>query len=300
MLLAFSLTVFGALPQFSSASEIPVHFQNVPPSMEQAPIATQLRSLFGAETLREIKVRPVVQDGSTYLIVRLRSAKYHKFETVKIQLLANNRLANINRNYRLQTPDRLLSSHAKNGVSCPDDGIEFISFAPNDDDFEQGIARDVANNAKAKGLKTVLLLGQDATRTAYLNYMSCPNLKGNFYDGDSNPSEMITADDSIMAEDFKTILKEKFRFKVTNIWLACEAFNDPMLSSVTVDAQAQKYAAGINDLLVGPSDHTAACAMEAAINGEAMTAAFHDCYQKLDDKRDQWGFDGRGSDFFGQ
>jgi hypothetical protein len=130
--------------------------------------------------------------------------------------------------------------------------------------------------------------------------MSCPNLVGNFYDGDADTSEIVTVDGTLAATDFATALAGAFRFKVTNIWLACEAFNDPMLSSVLSGAQAQKYAAGINDLEVGPSDNAGACAMKAAIDGSPMKEAFMSCYNQFDNTDDQWGFDGKGSDSFGE
>jgi hypothetical protein len=283
---------------FSTAatSHIPVVF-STPASVEVQGQLTQLiQNQFASEDLRQARVQMI--EGSSpnpsSVVVRLFSSAYHRVENVKIELGNGERALSIQRNY--QIPARPLRSAPK----CPDMSVEFISFAPNDDSFEQGIAQDVADAATKGGLKTVLLLGQEATRVAYLNYMSCPNLKGNFYDGDSNPYEMITADDAITAQDFQGVLKGAFRFKVTNIWLACEAFNDPMLSSVKNTAQSQKYAAGINNLQVGPSDRAAACTMKAAINGQPMTSSFQKCYKQYDNSGDQWGFEGQGSDYFGQ
>jgi hypothetical protein len=129
--------------------------------------------------------------------------------------------------------------------------------------------------------------------------MSCPNLVGNFYDGDANTGVLATSDGEISAAQFVSNLKGAFRSKVTNIWLACEAYNNPMLAAVRDSDQSQKYAAGINDLQVGPSDNAAACAMKAAIAGKPMTAAFQACYKSVDNSADHWGFGGAGSDLFG-
>ena len=71
-----------------------------------------------------------------------------------------------------------------------------------------------------------------------------------------------------------------------------------MKSVILNDAQSQKYAAGINDLEVGPSDNAAACTMNAAIDGKPETASFQACYNKLDIPSDHWGFGGDGSDYF--
>ena len=108
---------------------------------------------------------------------------------------------------------------------------------------------------------------------------------------------IVTVDGVITSDDVKLMT---FGYAVTNIWLACEAFNNPMHDAVIVTAQTQKYAAGVNDLEIGPSDNTGKCAMIAAINGAAMTKAFNDCYAQFDVSSDHWGFDGKGSDYFGQ
>jgi hypothetical protein len=73
-----------------------------------------------------------------------------------------------------------------------------------------------------------------------------------------------------------------------------------MITSVA----SQKYAAGKNNLEIGPSDRAGACAMKAALAGKPMTAAFWACYnaedKPIDNWVDNWGFDGLGSDQFGQ
>jgi hypothetical protein len=71
-----------------------------------------------------------------------------------------------------------------------------------------------------------------------------------------------------------------------------------MLPAVIDYAQTKKYAAGINDLLIGPSDKAAACAMKAAIAGKPMQASFNTCYQQLDVPSDHWGYGGKGTDNF--
>jgi hypothetical protein len=274
----------------AAKGETPVEVRAKSVGKAEQILAAQIGKRFRDENLRKVRV----EIHPKFALARLFARGLHRFETVRVDFNSAYEITKIQRHY-VARAERTVTN-----VSCPDDATEFISFAPNNDDFEQGIARDVANEAQAKGLKTVLLLGEAATRQAYMNYMSCPNLKGNFYDGDSNPEEMITADESITAQDYATTLKGAFRFRVTNIWLACEAFNNPMLDSAMNQAASQKYAAGINDLQVGPSDNAAACAMKAAINGQPMTAAFQACYQQLDNSEDHWGFDGQGSDLFGQ
>jgi hypothetical protein len=235
-----------------------------------------------------------------HLLVYLFENGFHKVNFAKVGLDANYGLTNVESNYRLNDADHSQQPGNKNTATCPDTSIQMIAFAPNDDTLEQQVTVEVAAAATKAGLKTISLLKGDATRQAYMNYMACPNLIGNFYDGDANTGEMTTVDGTINSDDYSTTLKGAFRTKVINIWLACEAYNDPMLTAVKDTAASQKYAAGINDLEVGPSDKAAACAMEAAIGGQAVTAAFQACYKKLDKSADHWGFGGAGADFLGK
>jgi hypothetical protein len=252
-------------------------------------VMNAIRAQFNMDQYREVRIQPV---GTDHALVYLLSKKYHRFDIVSVNLDKNANVTSITKNYRLRALDRKALTTPK----CPDAKTQFIAFAPNTDDTEQGVTVAVANEAIAKGLNTVQLLEEKATTQNYMDYMVCPNLVGNFYDGDSNPDEFITVDGTISASE---VAEMKWHSKVTNIWVACEAYNAPMLPAVQDSAQAQKYAAGINDLEVGPSDNAAQCAMIAAIDGKPMTAAFESCYKQFDDPADQWGFGGNGSDTFG-
>lgn len=260
-----------------------------------------IRNAFNLKQYREIKVQVIYNNKKQpdHLLVFLLSKQYHGFELVRINIDSQYNVLSFEYNYHPTEEDRNQQPSVSINAKCPDPATQFIAFAPNDDALEQKITKDVAASAKAHHLKVVSLLLKDATTANYLNYMTCPKLIGNFYDGDSDPFSIVTADGMISFDDINKILQKKFRFKVTNIWLACEAFNDPMKSAVIEVAQAQKYAAGINDLLVGPSDRAAACAMESAMNHNPMKEAFYTCYQKFDVETDQWGFDGHGSNYFG-
>lgn len=251
---------------------------------------------------REVKTQVIFnqKDQADYVLVYLFSKKYHQVEISRINIDKNFQAISIVSHYNISKYDYAQQPGIKaNEAICPDPSIEFIAFAPNDIDLEQNITIDVANAAESHSLKTIRLLLKDATRENYLNYMSCPNLKGNFYDGDANPQIITTVDGMISYEDIEISLRNKFRFKVTNIWLACQAYNDPIKTSVMDIAQSQKYAAGINNLRVGPSDEAAACTMKEGFDGKPLKASFEACYAKLDIEGDKWGFGGNGSDYFG-
>lgn len=225
----------------------------------------------------------------------------HSLTIARINVDHLHDLISIEKNYQLtlddleQQPGKKLTE-----AQCPDPDIQFIAFAPNNIDLEQKITKDVAETAQAKRLKTVSLLLNNATRENYFNYLVCPQVKGNFYDGNANSYMITTADGVILHEEIKTILANKFRYKVTNVWVAGEAFENPLESALIDVAKAQKYVAGLNGLSIGPADETGACVMKAAIIGDPITSIFKICYQKYGSKSDRWGVGGYGSDYFGQ
>lgn len=255
---------------------------------------------FNPDDHRHIKIHAIHDDEGDpkHLIVYLLHKDQHRVAVSNVAVSSELEVQSVVHNYKPTESDYAQhhEAHTATGV-CPDESIQFIAFCPNQNELELSITNEVADTAEAHGLVTKRLLVADATRTNYLNYMACPNLIGNFYDGDANPYLITTNDGSISASDMSNV---RFRGKVTNYWLACEAYNDPMKSAVLTSASTQKYAAGINDLIVGPSDRTAACAMISAIQGDQLSSSFESCKTTNDNTADQWGYGGSGSDYFGQ
>lgn len=299
---ASGLLVFAVLNASVAFAEAPVRVLQTRSAMSissEPEMVKLVKAAFDVDNYREVRVQPIhAMNGDIHhLLVYLFAKTTHRVDFGAIFVNSSLHVTDVDRAYLLQQEDFFDQPGALDTPTCPDPATQFIAFAPNQITTEQQVTVDVANAAIAKGLKTVQLLTTNATRVNYMNYLSCPNLKGNFYDGDSNPNEFITVDGVISSDDVKQM---RFNYSVTNIWLACEAFNDPMKSAVIDDAETQKYAAGINDLQIGPSDNTGKCAMIAGINGAAMTKAFNDCYNQYDVSGDKWGFDGKGSDYFGR
>lgn len=295
LLLFVSINVQAATPIKVLKTRI-----KAPQPLEREIVET-VRSRIDVNKYREVRTQLIrdAENKPSHYLVYLFSQKYHRVDFAKIPVDQQFKALGVQQDYKLQDMDfkqqpGIDLTHA----ACPDSSVQFIAFAPNDIQVEQDVTIDVASAATAANLKTVTLLKNQATRDSYLNHLTCPKLQGNFYDGDSNPQLFITVDGVISANDIKTILNGKFQYRTTNIWLACEAYNNPILSAVINDAQTKKFAAGINNLLVGPSDKAGACAMKAAIAGKPMQSSFNSCYQQFDVQADHWGFGGNGSDYF--
>jgi hypothetical protein len=299
--IALSSPARAASPTTPAANvQVLHHGRSMLRPVSEAAVVDAVRRSLDLSPFRQAKVEVIdgIDGKPDHLVVHLLSRTKHHLEFARLDVDAHYNVLRTTRRYGRSIEDREPQRLSDVATSCPDPSVQFLAFCPNDDQLELDTTNGVADFAEKKGLKTVRLLQTKATRQAYLDYMSCPNLLGNFYDGDSDPSSIVVYDGTLDAEEFEGALKGKFQLQTTNIWVACEAYNDPMLSSVQKGAKAKKYAAGINDLEVGPSDAAAACAMEAAISGDAMTAAFQKCYKDKDTTDDQWGFGGDGTDTF--
>jgi hypothetical protein len=272
-----------------------------------APVLPKIHSLvtnhFDTERYKSIKAQIIFnhQHKADHVIVYLFVKNKHRVDVANVKVdEALQATSPVTENYELTADDfSQQPGLTAQTATCPDTTVQFIAFAPNYDDLEQDTTKEVANAAESHNLKVIRLLITDATRSNYLNYMACPNLRGNFYDGDANSQLIITHDGAVSAQDINLVLRNQFKFRTVNIWLACEAYNNPMKNAMLHVAQSQKYAAGKNDLTVGPSDKAAACAMEAALNGKPMKKSFRECYDLFDEEDDEWGFGGDGTNFFG-
>ena len=308
MTFAAVLTVFSA-PAF--AQEGPVQLLPTIYGMDHLPvekISAVVQEVVDISQYRKVTAQVIQSDEKTpdHIVVRLYSTTARDHDIARIDVDPDYNPTGFAEDHKLgalHNSNIQRMSLDGSAYSCPDGSVQFLSVVPSEPDnvgsFEQekAYAMDVANHAIAKGYKTKLLAGADATTENFANYLSCPNLVGVFYDGDANEQEIETHDGgltaSIITDNFEQALQG-----ITAIMLACEAFNDPMLSAMK-GAKLQVYAAGINSLSVGPSDRTAVCAMKAALDGKPMKAAFDACQAQNDVSRDQWGYFSNGSDIFG-
>ena len=186
--------------------------------------------------------------------------------------------------------ERFYKSLAHKNHTCPDSRTQIITFAPNVNKLEQNVTNTVYQFAQSKNWYTVALLVENATRDNFLDYASCPNLVALFYDGDADTQFITTYDLPVSHIDIGQL---QWNYNVTTYWLACQAFNPPMLDAVTA-AQPRRWAAGRNDLQVGPSDRAAAHAMIQAINGSCLAESFDIEARKYDQILDIWGYGGYG------
>jgi len=268
------------------------HFMNGKHDQQNV-IEKIVKENFSIDEYEQIKVQSLYnpKTQSNDFILYLLPKNNHNLITAKINM-DHSQLISIEKNF---TPT-LQPQETK----CPDPTIEFIAFAPNDNDLEQKITMNVAKTAERQGLKTIQLLRENATRENYLNYLVCPQLKGNFYDGNANPYMILTYDGFIHVDEIQTILTNQFHYKVTHIWVAGEAFENPMESAMIDVAKAQKFIAGESSLTIGLSDLTGWCTMKKAIHHESIAESFASCYAKYGIRVDRWGLGGYGSDYFGK
>lgn len=186
--------------------------------------------------------------------------------------------------------DAYMRQLALENFTCPDPEVMVVAFAPNNIPIELNVTLAVYKEAQHK-FHSVLLILENATRVNFLSYARCPKLRALFYDGDATNSFITTYDTIISHYD---IAQLRWKYRVTTYWLACQAFNPPMLNAV-IAASPRRWAAGVTDLGVGAADIAASAAMIKALNGSCLEESFDHSMKTIDLlPTDFWGFGGFG------
>jgi len=240
-----------------------------------------------------------------HIIVYLFSRSSRKLSFARMNITPQYDIKNIVLNYTLTEQDDDQQPGIKSDQAvCPNPATQILIFTtskttPIYTGITYRMTLAVANYAKTKGLETVMLAGKDATRTNYLNYLTCPNLIANYYDGYGSNTHIDTIDGVISANDFEKLFNKQFKYRVVNIFTSSYAFEDPMQSTMIDTVQSQKFASGINDLTIGVSDVTGTCIMVNIIDGQSITESVKHCVEDWENYDDQWGAGGKGSDYLG-
>ena len=244
-------------------------------------------------------------EALSHLLVHYYDCESRPIKTTKLEVDVTWEVAGVTHDYIYEDLDHRNQLHnLGNAPVCPNDTIEFLSVAPLDAsnssefDSERAYAKQVAETAVAQGHATRTLYGTEATVSAVMDVLACPNLVGFFYDGDASSQMIALSDGYLHAADITKHFGGKWG-GLTHIWLACSAFNEPMLSAMKA-AKSQVFAAGVADLRIGPSDKAAACAMQGALEGLEMKASFDYCTSYYDAPSDEWGWYSEGADLLGQ
>lgn len=199
-------------------------------------------------------------------------------------------------------PIRSVSVKPLQQIACPDPSVQLLSIAPHATIYaQQESALAVASAGIEAHLKTQTLLGLAATRQNILDYLSCPNLLGVFFDGDGNQTLISASDDVITSNELKTYFSGHFHYHTIFAFVSANGFQDPLETVMTQDLQAQKYIASQDVLYGGPTDKTAACTMIAMIENptQEIQVSFLGCNQAFG-AQDHWGIVGAGADYFGK
>jgi hypothetical protein len=238
------------------------------------------------------------QNKPDHLLVYLLSAKSYSFTVTKINLNQDYRVTSIQSSYHLDKADLAQQIHiAAKDIQCPDETIEIVSATPVDD-YPTAFAgvKNVYEEAVAYGYKATMLLGANATVENYVNYLSCPNLKGFLNIGHGSEGGIMLDDGVLTSDEISQDLKDKLRKEVFVLFNSCEVFNNPLKSSLTEDAVAKKYSGGITALLIGPSELASQCIWNSAYQMQKISPAVKYCNMHFD-SRDKFGIGGHGTNF---
>jgi hypothetical protein len=220
-----------------------------------------------------------LQNQPQALLVYLLSSQFKSLEITKINLTPQFTANSVIRNYQPTANDLSQSPSyvKKSKYVCPNDQVQFVigNNFKGDESVESQVLY-VFMVATRKGYHPALMdtnnpYSPKPTVEAYKNWMSCPNVKGFYNESHGSILGIMLEDDMLVASEIEDELKGKLKQDVT-LFDSCSTFNDPLLSAmINADkANAQQYMAGIVPLPFGPSEKTAACFWQAALNNAVM------------------------------
>lgn len=307
ILICLVLTCFFA--NFTDAAETNISLFGSKDGNYDVPIAqvtTLVQSVININLYRQVKIQVInnIHQKPDHILAYLYAKNTHALSVTRINITPAFQAIKITENYILTTNDLKQQpgfQSQNNYPVCPDITTQLLVISPETQHAELAGALAVADAGKSAGLKTVKLLRGMATRENILNYMSCPKLIGEYFDGSGNMQLISTIDGVITYQDLQNLFPKQFNFKVTTISAAAFGFNDPIKSVMINDVEAQQYIASKTALYIGTGDQTASCTMIGIIKNPShdMSQVFSGCYIAFGSPEDQWGMDGQGSTHFG-
>ena len=229
----------------------------------------------------DVKVKRKEDQTPRYLVAYMLRKDIYLVEMVKVDVDTNFNVKGIKFNYdrsedKEDEDEESESSSTRDiGYDC---GYDFIAATPVPDIPSAMEAVETLNNlAISVGLRSRMLLGEEATVENYRQFLTC-GLKG-FVNIGHGCTEFIMLDDGILDYDwFNSVVNQALKPGVV-YFNSCEVFNDPMKSAV-MNAGARTFIGGILPLLIGPSEEVCKFfwgnILKSSIN---MNDALHQCEQ---------------------
>lgn len=221
------------------------------------------------------------------LIVFLPSTKDKSVEIVKINLTPDMKLEFIQRNYHVTRDDLSQSPNYAYPYQpiCPDNSKQFVignSFVGHPE--LDVVVLKVYDMVKENRYNPILMdvyrpFEPQPTVQNYLNWMSCPNVKGFYNESHGSEEGILLSDDFFLYDLVDKNLRGKLKDDVV-LFDSCSTFQDPLLSAMTglFRGNSQQYMAGQVPLPFGSSEKTAACFWNLAIKDHAKLTEYTIAY----------------------
>jgi hypothetical protein len=240
------------------------------------------------------------------ILVYLLSNKTKSYELIKITVTPALTYLSMERPYHLKSSDlSQLPAYANPKIPrCPDPAVQFaIGNNFKGDVSVETEVQKVYKLAQANGYNPILMDVNDSntpqpTIQAYLNWMSCPNLKGFYNESHGSTEDILLSDGDFTYTIIQKNLKDKLKSEIV-LFDSCDTFNDPLLSTMvnTNQADSQQYIAGIVPLPFGSSERTASCFWAAALQHQELTQALiENCALQYNLDKDAFRIGGSGDD----
>jgi uncharacterized repeat protein (TIGR01451 family) len=202
-------------------------------------------------------VNSYAKDAPLELIVYLLRKDIYQYETVKITLnTADYSVISLVRDYQEVAND--FEPKTWGSYACPDPTVDMVFATPCASGGSCGYIPTavnainyVHNKANNAGYNVVKLLGNQATTTAYKNWLSC-DLKAFGNIGHGSPSGIMLHDGTLSHTWFASLQPTEQKCNVM-YFNSCKVHNSPLEPSI-MGAGSRVFVGGDTNLYIGPSE----------------------------------------------
>ncbi|MCP3941877.1 MAG: hypothetical protein GY710_10390 [Desulfobacteraceae bacterium] len=231
-----------------------------------------------------------------HLIVYILSNHTYLFETTRIDINDAYQVISIETKY-LETEADYSQGDVEVYASCPDKSVEMV-FSTCETGIQTAVAgiNFAAGVAEDAGYNVEVLLGNAENRSAILNWLECDDLVYFGRIGHGSTTGIMVSNGTLSYNDFRNMPLDTLNSKVL-YFNSCQVHNSPLQPAI-LNAGAQKYIGGIDNLYIGSSEEVFKCvATDAIQNHEPLTSTLADCEKTHYPYTGAHGISGNGSDY---
>ena len=223
----------------------------------------------------KVKVKRKGDGSPEYLISYMLRKDTYTADVVKVDVDDNFQVQAIEEDYDASYDEEEEEDSEGDTTYALGESFDFIAATPVPEipTAKQAVEK-LHKMAVRAGLKSKMLLGEDASVANYKHYLTS-GVKGFVNIGHGNTNCVVLYDGLLSSSWFNSLSSRPLAPAVT-YFNSCKVFNPPLQPAI-IDAGARTFIGGIVNLYIGPSEEVCQCFWNKVLTTERMDKALKDC-----------------------